>query len=268
MAWVVVGPIGGWLAKTMVPRRRKWATQAITAIALSVLLPFLGLSGIASAQSVTNVPSGDDLVTAQVMAPATAQSVSPTPLWGAVLGAVVVAGLLYLVTRGPDGNYYRYPYYGSYYQHYYRPSYRPYTGFYPASAPLITVAAAILGTVLGTVMVNGYPYIVSSYGGQYYRYPYYGPYHQYYYRPTYRPYTGANVNVYVRAPVRQGDSRWDTPSHTNQPYGSSQQGGPHQQQSGPHQSGGKPQNQQCGGKGQQPCQNPGNQSGSEGGHSK
>jgi len=283
MAWIAVALITGWVAKTMILGRRNWGTQAIIAIGVSATLPFLGLSGVASAQSAVNVQGtiaavdcqrqtmsvetangrqtfaasgnaftnvdatnlpfcslegyvgapatvwlalGDNnqLLVTEVnvtgpvaTAPATTEVVSTLPLWGIVLGTVVDAGLLYLVTRGPDGNYYRYPYYGGYYRHYYHSGYRPYTGFYPASAPIITVALAIIGAVIGMVIVDGDPYIVSNYGGHYYRYPYYGPYHQYYYRPAYqgyqRPYAGANVNVYVNASVRQGDSHWDAPAH-------------------------------------------------------
>src|SRR5579864_7100437 len=51
MAWIVLGLNASGLGKTMIPGRGKWAAQAIIAIALSVILPFLGLSGIASAQS-------------------------------------------------------------------------------------------------------------------------------------------------------------------------------------------------------------------------
>jgi hypothetical protein len=159
------------------------------ALVLSVILiPALGLAGIGPTQ-------------AQPL------QVSPVPIWGIVLGTIIVAGLLYLIVHGPDGGYYRYPYYGEYYGYYYRPHYRPYTGFYLASAPIIIVAPKIAGVVLGIVVVDHLQYILTrdAYGHQY-RYPYYGPYHQFYYRPTYRPYTGAFHN----APVRQGDHHWDT----------------------------------------------------------
>jgi hypothetical protein len=158
-----------------------------------VLIPSLGVAGVGQAQ-------------AQPL------SVSPVPIWGVVLGTVIFAGLLYLIVHGPDGGYYRYPYYGAYYQHYYQPWYRPYLGFYPAAAPVIVVAPVVVGTVLGIVVVNNLQYIVSrdTYG-HYYRYPYYGPYRQVYYRPTYRPYAGAYTTVaaFRSAPVRQGDPRWD-----------------------------------------------------------
>jgi hypothetical protein len=52
----------------------------------------------------------------------------PPPLVGAVLGTIIVAGLVYLLVRHPGGHLYRYPYYGSYYNYYYRPVYRPYYG--------------------------------------------------------------------------------------------------------------------------------------------
>ena len=185
-------------------------------------LSFCSLEGYVGAPAtVWLAPDDNQLVVTEVdvtgpvaTAPVTAEVVSPLPIWGTVLGTVVAAGLLYLVTRGPDGNYYRYPYYGAYYRHYYNSGYRPYTGVYSASAPIVTVALAILGVVLGTVVVNGDPFIVSrDPGGHIYRYPYYGPYHQYYYRPAYQPYAGPNVNVYMGATVRQGDSHWDAPAH-------------------------------------------------------
>jgi len=253
--------------------------KAIIAIALSIMLPFLGMSGVASAQSAvavhgtidavdcqsqtvvlntangqqtiaasdnayadvdaTNLPfcslegyvgapatvwvaaSGNQLVATAVTvtgpvaaAPVTAEIVAPLPIWGAVLGTVVVAGLLYLVVHGPDGYYYRYPYYGGYYRYYYHSWYRPYTGFYPASAAVITVALPIVGAVLGTVIVNDTTFLVSrDAAGHIYRYPYWGPYHRYYYRPSYRPYTGANARTYTTAAVRRGDPHWDAPAH-------------------------------------------------------
>lgn len=158
-----------------------------------VLIPSLGLAGIAQAQ-------------AQPL------SVSPVPVWGIVLGTIIIAGLLYLIVHGPDGGYYRYPYYGEYYQYYYRPWYQPYDGYYPMAAPLILVAPVVVGTVLGIVAVNNLEYIVSRDAyGHYYRYPYYGPYRQVYYRPTYHVYAGtyAAEATFRAAPVRQGDPRWD-----------------------------------------------------------
>ncbi|HLN13356.1 MAG TPA: hypothetical protein VK587_09200 [bacterium] len=253
--------------------------KAIIAIALSLMLPLLGLNGVASAQSTvavrgtiatvdcqsgtvvvntasgqqrfdasndsyasvdaTNLPfcslegyvgapatvwltaSGDQLLATAVnvtgpvaVAPVAAQVVSPLPVWGTVLGTVVVTGLLYLAVYAPDGHYYRYPYYGGYYRYYYHAGYRRYTGFYPASAAIITVALPIVGIVLGTVTVDGNPYLVSrDPAGHVYRYPYWGPYRQHYYRPAYRPYAGANVRTYVSAAVRQGDPHWDAPAH-------------------------------------------------------
>ena len=158
------------------------------ALVLSALLiPALGLAGVGQAQ-------------AQPL------QVSPVPIWGIVLGTIIVAGLLFLLVHGPDGGYYRYPYYGEYYGYYQRSYYRPYTGYYPASAPIITVAPAIAGVVLGVVVVNNVQYILTRDAyGHLYRYPYYGPYRQFYYRPTYRSYRGA----FQDAPVRQGDQRWD-----------------------------------------------------------
>ena len=146
---------------------------------------------------------------AAVPAPVTTEVVSPVPIVDAVLGTILVAGLVYLLVHGPDDDYYRYPYYGDYYRHYYRPEYRPFTGYYPASAPIITVAPAITGLVLGIVVVNSLQYILArDDGGHLHRYPYYGPYHQYYYRQEYRSYSGA----YGDAPVRQGDPGWDAPA--------------------------------------------------------
>jgi len=158
-----------------------------------VLIPALGLAGVGAAQ-------------AQPL------QVSPVPIWGVVLGTIVVAGLLYLLVHGPDGAYYRYPYYGEYYQHYYRPSYRPYMGYYLAFAPVVTVAPVIVGTVLGIVTLGSLEYILSRDAyGHLYRYPYYGPYRQVYYRSYYQPYHGTFVmnGSYRSAPVRQGDARWD-----------------------------------------------------------
>ncbi len=156
-----------------------------------ILIPALGLAGVSQAQ-------------AQPL------QVSPVPIWGVVLGTIVVAGLIYLIVHGPDGVYYRYPYYGEYYHYYYRPEYRPYAGYYLASSPVIIVAPPIAGVVLGVVVVNSLEYVVTRDAyGHLYRYPYYGPYRQYYYRATYRPYEGAYVRTYQGAPVRQGDRHWD-----------------------------------------------------------
>ncbi len=185
----------------------------------STSVPFCSLEGYVGASATAwLISAGDqfsatqiDVTTPVAIAPAPASSeiVSPLPIVGAVLGTIVVAGLIYLLVHGPDNEYYRYPYYGAYYRHYYRPEYRPYTGSYPAVAPIITVAPAITGTALGTVVVNNLQYILTrDSDGRLYRYPYYGPYHQYYYRPTYRPYAGS----YPEAPVRQGDARWDAPA--------------------------------------------------------
>jgi hypothetical protein len=249
------------------------------AIAVGVLMPFLGLSGMGSAQQAVQVegvieavdcqadtvvlggPTGANTVAAAaytavlinstsvpfctlqnyVGAPATAWlvatgsqftatridvtgpaaapaptevGVAPVPIWGVVLGTVVVAGLVYLLVHGPDGGYYRYPYYGDYYRHYYHPEYRPYLGAYPASAPVVTVAAAIAGTVLGIVLINNLQYVLTrDAAGHLYRYPYYGPYRQVYYRPAYRPYQGPEVQsgAFRNAQVRQGDPQWDAP---------------------------------------------------------
>ncbi len=287
LRWTMQGMRGGRPAKTTTHGRHRWGTQTVIAIVLSFALPFLAMSGIASAQSsAVNVQGTIDAVDCQaqtmvidtsngqqtfatsdnaftnvdsanlpfcslegyVGAPATvwlasensqlvvtevnvtgpvattqpaAEGVSPLPIWGAVLGTVVVAGLLYLVTRGPDGLYYRYPYYGGYYQHYYNVGYRPYTGYYSASAAIITVAAVMVGVVLGTVIVNGDPYIVSrNSAGTISRYPYWGPYRQYYYRPVLsavrgrerqRLQTGHGVSgqhAVGRAGSRHGPSVW------------------------------------------------------------
>jgi hypothetical protein len=211
-----------------------------------ILIPALGLAGVGHAQ-------------AQPL------QVSPVPIWGIVLGTIIVAGLLYLIVHGPDGGYYRYPYYGEYYHHYYRPQYRPYTGYYLASAPVIIVAPTIVGVVLGVVVVNHLEYVLTrdTYG-HLYRYPYYGPYRQVYYRPTYRPYT----RTFQEAPVRQGDRDWDTDTRDlapayqrpeRQPNRTYQQPQP---QPDPSQNGGRgnsggphdPQ-EKCGHPHEQPCSN-------------
>ncbi|HEV2358280.1 MAG TPA: hypothetical protein VGZ23_11815 [bacterium] len=166
-------------------------------------------------------------------ASAPAQSISPVPIWGVVLGTIIVAGLLYLLVHGRDGDYYRYPYYGWYHRHYYHREYQPYFGYYPAPASIVIVAVAqpIAGFVLGTVYADDREYLLCrDSGGNFYRYPYFGPYRAYYYRPTYGPYTGGptivnnttvnnitvnNINisnVVYHAPVRVGDSHWDPPA--------------------------------------------------------
>jgi hypothetical protein len=138
----------------------------------------------------------------------TSGAYAPLPIDGTVLGIVVVAGLNYLLVQGPDGQYYRYPYYGSYYSYYYEPYYQAYYGpYYPYLAPVITVPEAILGIVLGTVFVGGLLYLLTNYNGHYWRYPYYGPYYHYYYRAGYHPYRGPSIG-YASAPVRQGDPHW------------------------------------------------------------
>src|SRR5579864_6246712 len=119
-----------------------------------ILIPALGLAGVGQVQ-------------AQPL------QVSPVPIWGIVLGTIIVAGLLYLIVHGPDGGYYRYPYYGDYHRHYYRPYYRPYVGYYPVLAPVIFVAPPIAGVVLGIIVVNNLQYILTSDAyGHFYRYPY------------------------------------------------------------------------------------------------
>lgn len=47
---------------------------------------------------------------------------------GAVLGTILVGGLVYLLVRAANGTMYRYPYYGGYLPYYYQPQYHPYTG--------------------------------------------------------------------------------------------------------------------------------------------
>ncbi len=140
--------------------------------------------------------------------PAPADVASPLPIVGIVLGTIIVAGLIYLLTHDHDGRYYRYPYYGPYYRHYYRGEYRPYLGPPPPFAPIITVPPVIGGPVLGTVAVGGLEYLIArDRDGRFYRYPYYGPYRQHYYRTEYRPYYGQ----YRDAPVREGNPRWQAP---------------------------------------------------------
>jgi hypothetical protein len=222
-----------------------------------ILIPALALAGVGQVQ-------------AQPL------QVAPVPIWGIVLGTIIVAGLLYLLVHGPDGVYYQYPYYGEYYQYYYRPEYRPYTGYYLASAPVIIVAPTIVGVVLGVVVVNDLEYIVTRDAyGHLYRYPYYGPYRQYYYRATYRPYVGPYVRTYQSAPVRQGDRHWDTDTRNLAPAYQRPQRQPNptyqqpqrqpnptyqqpQRQPNPSQNGGRgntnPQ-QRCGHPQEQPCPN-------------
>jgi len=198
-----------------------YAAQDTVALVGATSVPFCGLQDYVGAPATAwLVPNGDQFSATQVAvtgpapmpAPPSA-AISPLPLVGVVLGTVVDAGLVYLLVHGPDGGYYRYPYYGDYYRYYYRAGYRPFTGAYPATAPIITVAPAITGVVLGIVLVNNYQYLLTrDGGGHYYRYPYYGPYRQHYYRATYRPYSGT-FRAYQSAPVRQGDPRWDMAAH-------------------------------------------------------
>ncbi|HLW58553.1 MAG TPA: hypothetical protein VKV57_01370 [bacterium] len=211
-----------------------------------ILIPALGLAGVGQSQAQT-------------------LQVSPVPIWGLVLGTIIVAGLLYLVVHSPDGGYYRYPYYGEYYHHYYRPQYRPYTGFYPASAPVIIVAPTIVGVVLGVVVVNHLEYVLTRDAyGHLYRYPYYGPYRQVYYRPTYRPYT----RTFQDAPVREGDRHWDTdkrnlapvyqrPQRQPTPAYQQPQGHPNPGQNGDrgNSGGSRHPQEKCGHPQEQPCSN-------------
>ena len=183
----------------------------------STSVPFCGLQGyVGTPATAWLIANGDQFLAtqidvtapvAEVPAPAPAAVIAPVPIEGTVLGTVVAAGLVYLLVHAPDGDYYRYPYYGEYYRHYYRLEYRPYTEYYPVSAPIITVASIITGLVLGIVVVDSLQYILTrDDDGHTYRYPYYGPYHQYYYRPSYQPYRGS----YQDARVRQGDPHWDS----------------------------------------------------------
>jgi hypothetical protein len=194
------------------------AADSTAVLVNSTSVPFCSLEGyIGAPAAVWLVPDGSQFSATQIdvtgpaaEVPVPAAGVSPLPIVGIVLGTIVVAGLVYLLVHGPDGGYYRYPYYGAYYHHYYHSQYRPYTGYYPASAPIISVAPALTGNPLGIVVVNNLQYILTRDSDDHlYRYPYYGPYHQYYYRSTYRPYTGS----YQNAQVRQGDPRWDAPAH-------------------------------------------------------
>jgi len=68
--------------------------------------------------------------------PAPPPGSGPAPaIAGTVLGTIVVGGLPYLLVQGPDGSFYRYPYYGPYRRMYYQPSYRPYLG---PTRPMLT----------------------------------------------------------------------------------------------------------------------------------
>ena len=198
-----------------------YAAPYTTALVGTTSVPFCSLGTYVGAPAaIWVVPDSGQFSAAQIVVtgpvaagPVATPSISPVPITGVVLGTVVVAGLVYLLVHGPDGGYYRYPYYGPYYRFYYHAGYRPYTGFYPATAPVITVAPALVGVVLGIVIVNDLQYILTQdAGGHYYRYPYYGPYRQYYYRATYRPYTGP-YRAYQSTPVRQGDAQWDGQAH-------------------------------------------------------
>jgi len=190
----------------------------------SMSVPFCSLADYVGAPvTAWLMPAGDQFVATQIdvtgsavaqPAPAPSEVDSPVAIVGTVLGTVVVSGLIYLLVHGPDGVYYRYPYWGDYYRYYYHPEYRPYAGNYPASAPVVLAAPAITGTVLGVVVVDRLQYLLTrDAGGHLYRYPYYGPYHQFYYRVTSRPLAGS----YQTAPVRQGDPRWGIPSHATSP---------------------------------------------------
>ncbi|HLY23056.1 MAG TPA: hypothetical protein VKT83_11385 [bacterium] len=188
-------------------------------------VPFCTLEGYVGAPvDAWVVPYGSEFIATQIdvtgpvpVLAASQTAIAPMPLLGTVLGTVLVAGLLYLISHNASGGYYRYPYYGAYYHHYYSARYRPYGGYYPASAPLILAAEPLLGAVLGIITVNNYQYLaVRDYDGQYRRYPYYGPYRSYYYHPTYRSYSGTYVNVYVQAPVAVGDPHWDAPRYQMQ----------------------------------------------------
>ncbi len=293
--------------------------RSVVAIALGLLVPFLGLAGVGEAQSTievqgtiqavdcdaqtitvdnggsvntiavtpgtaisidsANVPlcalqqyigapitvwlaaNGNDFVAAQIEVsgaaygpaspppPAPAYEPSPLPIVGVVLGTIVVAGLIFLLVHGPDGGYYRYPYYGAYYHYYYRPYYRPYYGYYPAVCPVVYVPVPIVGIVLGTVVVGGLSYLVArDHDGHFYRYPYYGPYRQYYHA-AYQPYHGTYGSAPFNAPIRQGDPRWDGPSHAGGPgaapafRGPSQQAAPTNRQPDPRTLQSQPANQ-------------------------
>ncbi|HET7263233.1 MAG TPA: hypothetical protein VFL28_01085, partial [bacterium] len=198
-----------------------------TAVAVeSSSVDFCSLNGYVGAPvDAWVVPYDNEFVATQIdvtgpvpVLAATQTAVAPMPIVGAVLGTILVGGLLYLLAHD-SAAYYRYPYYGAYYHHYYSASYRPYTGWYPASPPIIYVATPIVGTVLGIVAVNNYQYLaVRDYDGAYRRYPYYGPYRSYYYHPTYRYYSGTYVNIYTQAPVAVGDSHWDAPRYQMQQW--------------------------------------------------
>jgi hypothetical protein len=194
----------------------------------STTVPFCSLAGYVGAPAtVWQLPYGNQFYASQIQVTGPAPSYPgvvtngyyPVPISGSVLGTVLVGGLLYLLARGPDGGYYRYPYYGAYYYSYYQPYYQPYGGYWPETAPILGVASAIVGTVLGLVLVNNLQYLLSSYNGQLYRYPYWGPYRQFYtsrYHQTYSEYTGPYVasGAYLHASVRMGEQHWDAPAQT------------------------------------------------------
>ena len=208
-----------------------FATNDATAVVNSTTIPLCGLQDYEYAGApvmVGLVSGGNQLLVSQLSfsgpigyTPPATQTVSPLPLWGVVLGTIFVGGLLYLLAAGPDGYYYRYPYYGPYHRYYYRPAYQPYVGRYPqpASIVVVTVAQPIVGVVLGRISVNNYQYLVTRDDtGHFYRYPYYGPYRPYYAVhnanvTNVRVINVTNVtNVYVNAQVRAGDARWDPPA--------------------------------------------------------
>ena len=185
-------------------------------VSLCDLQPYVG-----SAATIWVVPNGNEFVATRIEttgqgmgAPVQQETVSPLPIVGAVLGTIVVGGLIYLIVRDGD-QYYRYPYYGEYYHYYYNAGYRPYYGFWPATAAVILAAAAISGVVLGFTAIAGLDYlVVRGYDGHYMRYPYYGPYRARYYRPEYRAYAGP----YRDAPVHYGDWRGGTARPAAAPY--------------------------------------------------
>jgi hypothetical protein len=202
------------------------ATASYTAILVnSTSIPFCDLTQYLGAPATAwLLASGNefiatrvDVVGAVAAAPAPAVVADPLPIAGIVLGTIVVAGLVYLLVRHHDGQYYRYPYYGSYYHHYYQPFYRPYFGPYPALAPVIYVPPVIAGIVLGTIFVASLEYLLvrDHYGG-YSRYPYYGPYRNHYYRQEFQPYHGS-YRDYRGAPLREGDHHWSPPAYRGGP---------------------------------------------------
>ena len=104
---------------------------------LCSLEPFLGAPA-----TVSLVPVGGQFMIAQLTvrtaasgpqsppyAPAPPQPSGPAPaITGTVLGTIIVAGVPYLLVQGPNGAFYRYPYYGDFHRMYYQPAYRPYVG--------------------------------------------------------------------------------------------------------------------------------------------